>query len=796
MNKDVECWINHITSKNITNKRKRGVDTDILVNELICVSIENLINCFKENGIKENSITDRQFILCIKKILINAKELLLYDILKTTKTNKNEQSSMILLIKASISITIDILDQMSEKKNNFNAIKWLNNYKSKYNIPIKNRKLTSFNLAINDDFINDETEEIDDSEVETTDDEDDQDEDYFPDPKEYKGTSTIVSNFIAQLKLIANGTVNSKEEIVNYFNTVEQSDKDEYIEILNKLNSSVTCMPSLFRILTLDLSDSTKKNLISKMLNASNGLTENGKLRKWLDDAMKIPFGVYKGLDINNIVNKPNKVKKFLNRLKDTMDSAVWGHDDAKKKIIEIMAQQIRNPDCKGNVIGLWGGPGTGKSSIIKDGIAKAMNKPFVFISLGGATDSSYLDGHSFTYEGSIYGRIAQAIIDSKCMNPIIYFDELDKVSETAKGEEIINLLIHLIDPVQNQLFRDKYFYEIDIDLSKVTFIFSLNDPSNVNYILKDRITMIETKSLTLDQKLHIGTHYLMKDIMKDFDINNNDIIIPPDIMTNIINQYTNEGGVRSLKKHLYNIVRELNVANLCNSMIGSNIIKFPIKFTQELYDCHYYGKSPINHMTVHKTDGVGMVNGLWANSLGMGGVLPIETVLIPTNEMMSVKATGSLGNVIKESIDVALSVAWSWLDRPTKTKWMTKWKRRPECFHVHCPDGSTEKEGPSAGAAMSLAFYSRLTDRMICSTVAMTGEINLRGEVTEIGGLEEKLCAAKKAGAKLVLVPKENEKDLIKITKRYPSLINDKNPSFQIKIIETFDDVIKYGLL
>jgi ATP-dependent Lon protease len=197
--------------------------------------------------------------------------------------------------------------------------------------------------------------------------------------------------------------------------------------------------------------------------------------------------------------------------------------------------------------------------------------------------------------------------------------------------------------------------------------------------------------------------------------------------------------------------------------------------------------------MTIHKVDGIGMVNGLWANSLGVGGVLPIETVLIPTNEMMGVKATGSLGNVIKESIDVAISVAWSWLDQSTKDKWMKKWKTRPERFHVHCPDGSTNKEGPSAGAAMSIAFYSRLTNKTIRHTIAMTGEINLRGEVSEIGGLEEKLSAAKRAGATLVLVPQENEMDLIEIKRRYPTLIDS---DFQIKYIKTFDDVIRHSLL
>ena len=652
------------------------------------------------------------------------------------------------------------------------------------NIELKVNKRAKKNTdSLDDDF-------IDDSEDDTTEICSSESDDASND----KPTNIVSSRFLNQLKQISNGNNYSSTDIVSYFNKMDKTCKNKTMNTLTELNNTSNKTPSIFRVLTATLTNETKKNLISKILNVSHGLADNCKTKKWLDDVMQIPFGTYKGIDIgNNLKSKPIKAKHFLNQMKDKMNEAVWGHDEAKKEIIQILAHQIRNPTCKGNVIGLWGPPGNGKTSIIKNGIAAAMNKPFIFISLGGATDASYLEGHSFTYEGSIYGRIAQAIIEAKCMNPVIYFDELDKVSTTPKGDEIINLLIHLIDPIQNQSFRDKYFHDVDIDLSKVTFIFSFNDPSMINYILKDRITMIETKHLTLDQKVHIGNNYLMKDILTDIGMEFKSIIIPDEIMINIINNYTNEGGVRSLKKNLYSIVRELNVANLTNTKIGDIVINFPLVLNKTLYDIHYYGKSPFNPMVIHKQDGVGMVNGLWANSLGVGGVLPIETVLIPTNEMMGVKATGSLGTVIKESIDVAMSVAWNWLDESVKIKWMTKWKKRPERFHVHCPDGSTEKEGPSAGTAMSLAFYSRLMNQKIKHDIAMTGEMNLRGDVTEIGGLEEKLNAAKRGGAKLVLIPFENEMDLIEIKKRYPQLIDTE---FQIKCVKTFDEVIQLCLL
>jgi endopeptidase La len=518
---------------------------------------------------------------------------------------------------------------------------------------------------------------------------------------------------------------------------------------------------------------------------------DSSKIKKWIDDVMKIPFGIYKGLDINAL-NNPTKIKDFLGNLNKLMDEAVYGHNHAKKHIVMMMAHMIRNPECMGNVFGIWGPPGNGKSSLVKEGIAKAMDRPFVFISLGGASDSSFLDGHSFTYEGSIYGRIAQALINSKCMNPIIYFDELDKVSTGHKGEEIINTLIHLLDPVQNKLYRDRYFYDIDLDLSKVTFIFSFNDPGKINYILRDRISMIETKFLSNEMKLFIGKNHLMVDICKDLNINKNDIVIPDDILLSIINDYTNEGGVRRLKEHLYKIARELNHINLTNNMIAGQHIKFPFILTKKIYNELFNNISKYIHLRVHKEDGIGMVNGLWANSLGQGGVLPIESALIPAKELMTVKTTGSLGDVIKESIEVALSVAWNKLDSDMKLFWMNKWKITPECFHIHCPDGSTGKEGPSAGAAMTLAFYSRLVNRKVKHTVVMTGEMNLREEVTEIGGLDEKLNAAKRAGATLALIPANNMTDLHNVIKNNPSLIDN---TFKVICVSMFDEVVKHAL-
>ncbi len=721
---------------------------------------------------------DNEYNKCIDnmiKLIKKYKSIDFDKLLVDLNTNFSDTDEMILL---------DIMNEIHKMKlnnnNKINLLEFLNKLKN-------NTKKFKMNTASNNKhvFIIDNF---------NSEDEDEEDDDDF-DPLDFIKSTTSkakgkAKEFMDKLSKVSDGVNGSKNKIIDHFNSLNPKCQTHNLELISNLENTVVTTPYIFKILNAPINDNTKKNIIVKLTQCGN--FGSGKIKKWVDDVMKLPFGIYKGIELNKL-NKPHKIKAFLDNLENLMNKSVYGHDNAKKQIIQIMAQQIRNPQSQGTVIGIYGPPGNGKTSLVKEGIAKAMDKPFIFISLGGAQDSSFLDGHSFTYEGSIYGRIAQALIDAKCSNPIIYFDELDKVSETHKGEEIINLLIHLIDPSQNKLFRDKYFYDIDIDLSKVTFIFSFNDCSKINYILRDRITLIETKYLTNEMKLHIASNYLIPSICEDIGIPVNSIEISKDIMENIINNYTNEGGVRKLKEKLYKIYRELNHTNLTKNKILNYNINFPLTLTDELYEHLFKNIPKYIHLTVHKENGVGMVNGLWANSLGQGGVLPIESVLIPSKHIMSVKATGSLGEVIKESIEVALSVAWNKLDNDIKLEWMNKWKSTPECFHIHCPDGSTGKEGPSAGAAMTLTFYSRLTNRKIKHTVAMTGEINLRGEVTEIGGLDEKLNAAKRAGAKLALVPFNNKIDLENVIKNNTSLIDD---NFKVLLVENIDQVIEHALL
>jgi ATP-dependent Lon protease len=258
------------------------------------------------------------------------------------------------------------------------------------------------------------------------------------------------------------------------------------------------------------------------------------------------------------------------------------------------MAQHFRNPNSKGNNIGIWGPPGNGKTTLIKDGIAKAMGKPFVFISLGGASDSSFLEGHSYTYEGSICGRIAQGLINAKCMDPIIYFDELDKISDTPRGQEIIGILTHLTDTSQNSQYHDKYFSEIDFDLSKCLFIFSYNDENLVNPILKDRMYRIQTKGYDSKEKIVIAKNYLLPKIREQVNFLEKDIIINDDIIQYIVQNegFTKkEDGVRNLKRCLEIIYTKLNLFRLIKpevNLFGKQLdleVTFPFTVTKKVVD-------------------------------------------------------------------------------------------------------------------------------------------------------------------------------------------------------------------
>jgi ATP-dependent Lon protease len=286
------------------------------------------------------------------------------------------------------------------------------------------------------------------------------------------------------------------------------------------------------------------------------------------------------------------KCHDFMEKSQKILDDAVHGLNDAKMQIMQMLGQLITNPNALGCAIAIHGPPGSGKTSLVKEGISKILNRPFAFIALGGATDSSFLEGHSYTYEGSTWGKIVDVLMQTNCANPVFYFDELDKVSDTPKGEEIIGILTHLTDTTQNNQFHDKYFSEIDFDLSKCFFIFSYNDESKVNPILRDRMYRIHMKGYNLKDKIIIAQQYLLKALEKQVCFQEGEIILPETVLTYIIENFCEkEEGVRNLKRCLEIIYTKINLYRLIKpdtilfDKEHSIQITFPFTITNSLVD-------------------------------------------------------------------------------------------------------------------------------------------------------------------------------------------------------------------
>jgi ATP-dependent Lon protease len=405
-----------------------------------------------------------------------------------------------------------------------------------------------------------------------------------------------------------------------------------------------------------------------------------------------------------------------------------------------------------------------GLAQCLKDGDT---SRPFAFIALGGSCNGSTLEGHSYTYVNSIWGRIADILMDTKCMNPIIYIDELDKVSKTEHGKEIIGILTHLIDTTQNDVFQDKYFSGIDLDLSKALFIFSYNDPSQIDRILLDRIHRIKFDNLSLDEKIVIVRKYILPEINRKMGFQDT-VVLTDDIIEYLITAYTFESGVRKLKEVLFDLFGEINIELLkCHDV---DEISIPIVLTEQDIETKYLKKyDAMNDKKIHDFDEVGVINGLWASMYGKGGVIPIQTMFFPSNNFLELKLTGMQGDVMKESMNVAKSLAWQLLEEHEQEALVKQFeKNKCQGLHVHCPDGAVSKDGPSAGTAITLAILSLFVNKPIRYDVAITGEITLQGNVTEIGGLEDKIIGGIKAGVKTFLYPSRNKKEFDKFWGKY----------------------------
>lgn len=367
---------------------------------------------------------------------------------------------------------------------------------------------------------------------------------------------------------------------LKYMKSFSMEEKLQFAKEHKKLTEMTNdTIPLKFRILSRDMDVNVKAIAYKKLDNLGNMSPSNGeyhKLKNWIHSLCEIPFGKFKELPVKYEEGQ-EKIVEFMKKTKTDFDEKIYGHKEAKDQIIRIIAQWISNPSSKGNVIGIHGKPGVGKTTLIKDGLAKALDLPFAFVPLGGAHDSSFLDGHGYTYEGSTWGKIAELLMQSKYMNPIIYFDELDKISDTTRGQEIINVLIHLTDPSQNDKFNDKYFSEIPFDLSKALIIFTYNDDSMVSPILKDRMIRIETKDYTMVDKVEIARNHIVPEILEQFNIVPEDINLNDEIIRNIINNTDTEAGVRNLKRNFESIISNINL----NVLLGNE--SYPLNVNAEV---------------------------------------------------------------------------------------------------------------------------------------------------------------------------------------------------------------------
>ena len=376
-----------------------------------------------------------------------------------------------------------------------------------------------------------------------------------------------------------NVLINYSKDEITYFNKLLPDTQDNIIKIEKNINDiSNDLVPTRFKFLLSNTTIENKRVIINK-LNELNKLSshssEYSKLYKYVNTLSKLPLGLYHNINI-----RKDGISNYLSNIKKELDDKIYGHNETKDQIIRILAQFIANPNARGYAIGIQGSMGVGKTKLIKDGIAKVLKYPFAFIPLGGISDSSYLKGHLYTYEGSTYGKIVDEIIKAKVMNPIFFFDELDKISSSRYGEEITNTLIHITDNTQNDSFSDKYLEELNLDLSKSLMFFTFNNIDNINPILRDRMIIIKVDKYSISDKIKLCKNFLIKEICTSYNIKSDNIIIKDENIEYIINRTTEEDGVRNLQRNINNIYSYINMNRYIK--IDDKLIKFPFTISRE----------------------------------------------------------------------------------------------------------------------------------------------------------------------------------------------------------------------
>jgi ATP-dependent Lon protease len=544
------------------------------------------------------------------------------------------------------------------------------------------------------------------------------------------------------------------------------------------------------------------------LVNKISSLFEQMLNKPFMDELSACFQSVVSNPGVSNTISNETKlvedklqtICEYMKGVRKTLDSVVHGHTNAKKQLERIIGQWINGNGQESHVIGFEGNPGVGKTTLAK-GLANCLkdehgnSRPFSLIAIGGDSNASSLVGHSYTYVGSTWGQIVQILMDTKCMNPIILIDEVDKVSKTEHGKEIIGVLTHLLDPSQNKSFQDKYFSGIDLDISRVLFVLSYNDPHSIDKILLDRVNRIKFESLSVEDKIMISNKHLLPELYTKIGLDGA-IHFPDAVLKFIIEEYTLEPGVRKLKEKLFEIVGEINL-NILNGKL--NDAKLPIEITIDDVKQKYFKEArEVKIQKIHAKSEVGVINALWANELLQGGVLPLQVSFIPSNKFLDLTLTGSLGDVMRESISVSLTNAWNLTSYEKQQEIMVKYNNPATNnvfgLHIHCPDISTKKDGPSATTAFTVIIYSLFNNIKIKNNFGITGETSFNYCLTEIGGLREKIIHSIPAGVTEFIYPVENQRDFNKIMDKYKDYDLIKGIKFHpvSTIHEVFDLILE----
>ena len=591
--------------------------------------------------------------------------------------------------------------------------------------------------------------------------------------KSNESISTIIYNqltFICQIKL-KKSTFNIKNEL-DKLKLITSSDIDLKKQVL----------------LTKNMPNHIKKICIDKIEELKNSNNEIHKIKLYVNILISFPW--VSEFDDNNfklISDDKKKSKFFLENVENKLNLQIYGHVNAKNKVLQILAKLISVQGSHISPIGLVGPPGVGKTKFAQC-LAECLEIPFVQITLGGQNDGELLHGHGYTYSGAQPGLIVKKMAEAGSARCIMFFDELDKcVAKNGQVNELMSILIHLIDPMTNSEFQDRFFQEVTFPLNKVIFIFSFNDISKIDKILLDRIEILNIDSYNLNEKINIANNFLLKQLCKDIGFDFGSLKFSREILTLIIENYTFEAGIRSLKRCIENILLKLNIDRIYERGLFETIIEYnidnPLYITKELI-LEYLGESQITYKCIHTKNMIGLVNGLYATNMCSGGIVPIQLTAnhLGKKSKFILKLTGNQKKIMRESILYSFTTAINLLTSDAKELFF---QRYPYGVHIHTPEASTPKDGPSAGVAFTLAFLSIMLNLKIDREIALTGEIDLYGNVSKIGGVKYKIQGAFKAKVKKVFLPIENKEDVDKLLKDMPDIFNNGECIFIDHIIQ-----------